>query len=117
MAQDYAKGFYNSPAWRRCQKGFMQSRNYICERCGSLACLAHHIKHITPLNINDPKITMSWSNLMALCQDCHAVVHGGQACAEGISFNDKGQLIYTPPRVNEKTRPAVTGHAPFETSP
>nr|DAJ99555.1 MAG TPA: HNH endonuclease bacteriophage, HNH Endonuclease, DNA.52A [Caudoviricetes sp.] len=33
--KEYAKRFYTSKAWRDTQKAFMESKNYICERCGS----------------------------------------------------------------------------------
>lgn len=53
----------------------------MCERCfylGKLtpARVVHHKKHITPENVGDPKVTLAYDNLMRLCQDCHAYVHG-----------------------------------------
>ncbi len=99
MAKDYAISFYNSKKWIECKNAYMSSRNYICERCGALAYIVHHKKNITPSNIYDPNITLSWDNLQALCLDCHNVVHGsGGACVEGMRFDHKGDLILcTPP--------------------
>jgi predicted HNH restriction endonuclease len=37
--------------------------------------IVHHVVHITPENINDPRITLNWQNLQCLCRDCHADVH------------------------------------------
>lgn len=71
MAKDYAVGFYNSKAWKRCRDAFMQSKYYMCERCGGVAVIAHHRNYITPENINDPNTTLDWDNLEAVCQDCH----------------------------------------------
>ncbi len=101
MAKEYAKKFYKSKEWLKCRNSFMVSKNYICERCGGLAYIVHHKKHITPLNINNPNITLSWSNLKALCHDCHNAVHGnGGACIDEVTFDENGDLIYTP-RVEE----------------
>lgn len=103
MAQDYAKAFYHSKEWRKCQAAFMQSKNYTCERCGQLALIAHHKIHISPANINDPNITLNWDNLQALCLDCHNAEHGnGSACIEGVGFDENGDLIYIPPRVERQ---------------
>jgi len=96
--KEYARSFYKSKAWMKTQAAYMSSKNYICERCGGMAKIVHHREYITPENINDPNITLSWSNLEALCQDCHTREHlSAEVCAEGLSFNSKGELIYTPP--------------------
>ena len=73
----------------------MASQYYICERCGGMARIVHHIKYITPQNIHDPNITLSWDNLQALCIDCHNAEHmsSGGACAEGLRFNSKGEIV------------------------
>lgn len=97
MAKEYALSFYKSKEWIKCRNGFMKSKNYICERCGGVAYIVHHKKHITPLNINNPHITLAWDNLQALCHDCHNAVHGSNACINGVSFDSNGDLIYTPP--------------------
>ncbi|PEW67196.1 HNH endonuclease [Bacillus cereus] len=94
MAKDYAKAFYNGAAWRKCKDGFMQSKNYLCERCGGIAVICHHKQYITPQNIHDPNITLSWNNLEALCMTCHTQEHlSGGICAEGLAFDSKGNLI------------------------
>jgi 5-methylcytosine-specific restriction endonuclease McrA len=98
MANDYAKGFYASAAWVKCRDGFMSSKNYICERCGEVAVICHHKKHITPANISDPNITLNWDNLEALCQACHNEVHMSKgAIVKGLRFTADGDLIQTPP--------------------
>lgn len=95
--KDYARGFYDGVQWRKTQKAYMISQNYICERCGDVARVVHHIRYITPNNINDPNITLNWDNLEALCQTCHANEHFSKGiCAEGLSFNSKGELVHTP---------------------
>jgi 5-methylcytosine-specific restriction endonuclease McrA len=95
MAKDYARGFYNGKAWRDTQAAYMMSQHYVCERCGGMARIVHHIQYITPQNIHDPNITLSWDNLEALCIDCHNAEHMGKggACAEGLRFNEQGELV------------------------
>ena len=95
--KDYAKDFYNSKAWRDTQAAYMASKHYICERCGDTARIVHHKTYITPENINNPNITLSWSNLEALCQDCHNKEHSSAGvCAEGLTFDSRGNLIQSP---------------------
>ena len=52
----------------------------MCRKKGLIkaAAVVHHIKPITPQNINDPRITLNTDNLMALCTDCHAEIHSGK---------------------------------------
>lgn len=86
--------FYNSRAWKQTQAAFMASKNYICERCGSPARIVHHKEYITPLNINDVSITLSWDNLEALCQDCHNKEHSiTPATMPGLMFDESGNLV------------------------
>ncbi len=94
MAKDYAKSFYNGKAWKDTQAAYMASQCYVCERCGGMARIVHHMKYITPQNIHDPNITLSWDNLKALCIDCHNAEHMGKsAIAEGLRFNEYGELV------------------------
>jgi len=89
------KQFYNSAAWRRLSKAFLTSRNYICERCGAPAAIAHHKKYLTPANIDKPEISMNPDNLEALCLDCHNAEHfsAGGAIADGYTFDADGNII------------------------
>ena len=94
MSQDYAKNFYNSKAWRVTQAAYMVSQHYVCERCSGVARIVHHIKHLTPQNINDISIALDWGNLEALCFDCHNAEHlGGDAIAEGLRFDESGNIV------------------------
>jgi 5-methylcytosine-specific restriction endonuclease McrA len=93
--KEYAKGFYNSKAWRDTQRAYMQSQNYVCERCGRPAVIVHHKTYISKKNINDPNITLNWDNLEALCQTCHQHEHFKESgvTAEGLMFDDKGNIV------------------------
>jgi len=96
MAKDYAKAFYKSKAWQKTQAAYMVSKYYMCENCGGVARLVHHITPITPVNIIEPAITLDWNNLQALCIDCHNAIHMGAAiCAKGLRFNSEGDLVKT----------------------
>lgn len=94
MAKEWATWFYNSKAWEECRLAFLQSKFFICERCGAPAIIAHHKKYLTPKNINDPEITLNWDNLEALCQDCHNKEHMGKgATREDVMFGENGDLM------------------------
>ena len=80
MAQDFAKAFYNSAAWISCRKSYAKSVGNLCERCLARGLIVpgkvvHHIRHIKPENIDDPNVTLSYNNLILVCQDCHAAEH------------------------------------------
>nr|DAG22870.1 MAG TPA: HNH endonuclease [Caudoviricetes sp.] len=93
--KEYAKKFYTSKAWRETQRAYMQSKHYVCERCGKPAVIVHHRTYITPSNINDPNITLNWNNLEALCATCHQHEHfqDRNVTAEGLMFDDQGNLV------------------------
>lgn len=78
--KDFAESFYKSKTWQRCRAGFVKSKGGLCERCLSKGIyrpgeIVHHKIHLTPGNISDPNITLSWDNLELLCVDHHAEEH------------------------------------------
>lgn len=101
MARDFAKKFYNSKEWKKCREGYKQSINGLCERCLKEGKYvpgeeAHHKIYLTPDNINDPYITLSFENLELLCQSCHSKEHMSKynPLVEGFYFDDNGDLKY-----------------------
>jgi hypothetical protein len=70
---------------------YMESKNYICERCGGVAVICHHRKYITPANIDNPEITLNPDNLEALCADCHNKEHKGKSST--AIFDENGNMI------------------------
>ena len=104
VAREFAKWFYNSAAWRRCRNAFFRARFGLCERCGKPGLIVHHKKLLTPENINDPTVTLNWDNLELLCQDCHNREHGGASTAEGVAFDQSGDVIHTPPLLEKDRR-------------
>lgn len=73
--KEYAKAFYKGKQWKKISRLYMEQQHYICERCGGVATICHHIKYISPANINNPAITLNFDNLEALCQECHNKEH------------------------------------------
>jgi len=78
--KDYAKAFYSSKAWQRRREQHKQEVGGLCECCLARGIITpgeivHHIVPITPMNINDPSITMARENLELVCRECHADRH------------------------------------------
>lgn len=93
----YAAAFYKSPAWVSCRASYIKA-NPLCEDClfegrYTPAEIVHHKIPITPENIGDPKITLSFSNLKAVCRECHAREHGARQ--RRYKLDDLGRVIET----------------------
>ena len=81
MSEGRQAEFYNSPEWKQCREAYKKSVGGLCERCkdrGMIvpAKVVHHIVHLNADNLDDPTITLGFNNLMCLCQNCHAEIHG-----------------------------------------
>ncbi len=50
----------------------------LCEVCGGVGEIVHHIRPLTPENIDDPEITLGLGNLQLLCRSCHKKNHDAQ---------------------------------------
>lgn len=86
--------FYKSTRWLKTRAAYLESRCYVCERCGRAASIVHHRRYITPENVNDPSVTLSFSNLECLCIECHNREHFDQgATAKGLKFDGRGNLV------------------------
>ena len=82
MAQDFARSFYHSPEWKRCQAEYVKQAGGLCERCKkkgiiSAGVIVHHRIHLMPDNIHDPEVLTNNKNLMLVCRNCHAELHKG----------------------------------------
>lgn len=80
MAQDYAKTFYKSKAWKQTRDLYAKSVGGLCEICWQNGLvvpgeIVHHRIHLTPENISNPEIALKFSNLQLVCRDCHAMLH------------------------------------------
>ena len=79
--RDFAKAFYKSKAWQRTRRAYASSVGGLCEECLRRGLyrpgeIVHHRQALTPENILDPAVSLSWSNLELLCRDCHGAAHG-----------------------------------------
>ena len=106
MARDFAKAFYKSAEWQHMREYVLMRDQYRCRRCGQAGQLeVHHIKHLTPDNINDALVTLNDKNLITLCRDCHFKEHeldrargnheqnAAKDCDEGFAFDANGYLV------------------------
>lgn len=80
MAREFARKFYHSKAWKSTRDAYFRSRNGLCERCWARGFatrgeIVHHRVHLTPENISDPSVSLSFDNLELLCRQCHADEH------------------------------------------
>lgn len=101
MARAFAKQFYDSEEWAGVRKAALIRDGYLCVKCGNPAEEVHHIIHLTPENIGDPKVTMNLDNVISLCRDCHFAQHRKDK-ADGIRkkhgiplyhFDENGYLV------------------------
>lgn len=119
MARDFSRAFYNSRAWQQCREAYKSFSGGLCERCLSYGIVTageevHHIQPLTPKNIGDPNITLSFDNLMLLCRGCHMAVHsemtdatraGRKRASARYEIDEKsGRVIISdPPSVEKST--------------
>jgi 5-methylcytosine-specific restriction enzyme A len=95
----FARRFYKSKAWRDCRDAYFISQHGLCERCSSPGKIVHHTVYLTPENIQDPMVALNHDLLELHCQDCHNKEHhsnGEDVVAEGLVFNELGELIQAP---------------------
>jgi len=90
--------FYHSSAWRKCAQSFMQSKRYICQRCGKTMpgqMIVHHKIRLNERNVDDANISLNWNNLELLCIDCHNKEHFGTKEEDhfDVTFTADGDVI------------------------
>ena len=64
--------FYGSAKWKKVRATYLETKHWICEKCGRPANVVHHIEHLTEKDyfVNYDKC-YGFDNLMALCRECH----------------------------------------------
>ncbi len=106
VARDFSRAFYKSHQWLNTRKAYMETQldtpfgiipPYMCERCfedGKLvpAKVVHHKIVLSPMNINNPEVTLAFKNLQRVCQDCHAKLHSGFE-EPRVAFDENGNVI------------------------
>lgn len=78
--RDFASGFYKSKTWQHTRDAYGASRGWLCEDClvqgrYTIGEIVHHMVELAPDNIDDPNVSLAWSNLRLLCRDCHGKRH------------------------------------------
>ena len=74
------QGFYGSPAWKRTRQAYKESVGGLCEDCKAKGIIragdvVHHVIPLSVDNVTMTNISLSFSNLRLLCDECHARVH------------------------------------------
>ena len=104
MAKEFAKSFYNGRKWLKCREAYIAHRESVdggmCESCGEEpGYIVHHIIELTPENINDPDISLSFDNLKYDCHICHQKENTKEE-VEGLVqyyFDENGEVVELPP--------------------
>lgn len=84
--------------------GYIAERKSIdggqCEIChDSSGEIVHHVIWLTPSNIDDPDIALSYSNLKYVCHHCHDLIHVyvSDDARPRVVFDSNGNPSETPP--------------------
>lgn len=103
MAQEFAKKFYKSKAWKDCRASYIAYRISVdggmCETCHKeLGKIVHHKEWLTPENINNPNVTLNHDNLKYDCQTCHNQEKDGEETEQPRYYFENGNIILIPPK-------------------
>ena len=99
--REFAKPFYQSPAWKNARAAYIKEKRGLCERCleqgiYKAGVIVHHKTPLTPENITDENIALNRENLELLCRECHAEVHEDIYAARRnrrYKFDELGRVI------------------------
>jgi predicted HNH restriction endonuclease len=65
----------------------------LCEDCGALGEIVHHINPITHSDIkSNPAKCYGWDNLKLVCRVCHELHHSKRR--DGLQFDANGDLVF-----------------------
>lgn len=101
MARDFAWSFYHSKAWKRTRQSYFDFRHGLCERCLRAGRytpgeIVHHKVHLTPQNIGNASVSLSFDNLELVCRRCHAAEHPeiyGEVSEPRVAFDAEGNVV------------------------
>jgi len=96
MSQGKRLSFYGSDAWKKTRSAYKKSVGGLCENClrkgiYKPAEIVHHKIHLDDVQIENPEVALSWSNLEALCRDCHGEEHGA---SKRYKLDEFGRVIF-----------------------
>lgn len=107
MSKSFARSFYTTKAWLKCRKSYIAHRRALdggmCEDCHeNPGYIVHHKTELTPQNIGDPDIALSFRNLKYVCHECHnSIEHGRRKdTVPGMvryTFGPDGSIAVLPP--------------------
>ena len=83
MSTGTALKFYSTKQWRNTREAYKRKKHFLCEDCLERGIykpgeIVHHMIELDPVNIYNPEIALSFSNLRLLCRDCHGVRHSNK---------------------------------------
>ena len=95
--KDFAKQFYLSQSWRDMREYIIKRDHYLCQDCLNKGLFTpaeevHHIRPLTPKNINDTDITLNEENLVSLCRECHRARHADRFANKRYSIDEFGRV-------------------------
>lgn len=97
MAKAFSSRFYHSKKWKEIRAYILTRDFFMCQICKIPNCnTVHHIKELTPANINDSTITVNPSNLITVCKRCHNLIHDRYKHNEDNQryvFDEEGNVI------------------------
>ena len=93
------KQFYDSRAWRRARKAFVDSRiakdGGLCQVCGEEpGRIVHHTIWLDDINCNDPSISLNDALFLYECQTCHNKEKDPRTATSGrCLYGPNGEII------------------------
>ena len=97
MAKAFSDKFYHSKKWKNIRAFVLQRDFYMCQICKiPNSNTVHHIKELTPTNIDNASISINPDNLVTLCNRCHNLIHDKYKYNEDSKryiFNAEGNVI------------------------
>lgn len=102
MAREFAGNFYKTQQWKKTRELYAKSVGGLCEICwanGQIKAgdIVHHKIHLDETNIQNPNITLSFSNLQLVCRDCHAMLHKNSDASRRYRVEADGTVVISPP--------------------
>ena len=113
--KEYASSLYSSKAWQKTRDAYKKSVGGLCEICWAKGIakpgeIVHHKTPVTPENINDPTVTLAFSNLRLVCRDHHKQYHP-KGRPRRYCIDESGRILLRdlPPCSDFRDTPRKTG--------
>ena len=100
MAKAFSNRFYHSKKWKEIRAFVLIRDFYMCQICKTPNCnTVHHIKELTPANINDSNVSVNPDNLITVCNRCHNLIHDrykNNQDTQRYVFDTEGNVLPSP---------------------